>query len=86
MDNQKHSRDKPIEDYGTSLEQMGDLLLRCGDPISKLSRLRKKRLRRRLERYMVSTKASLPIRLNLGTCILIIKGPDEAGNLYYYIN
>lgn len=82
MDNLKHSRDKPIKDYSTSREQMGDLLLSCGDPISKLPRWKKKQLRRRLERYMSSQRANKPIKLDLGTCYLVIQGADEAGHLY----
>lgn len=77
-------RDKPVLSYRTSRAQMGDLLLGCGDPIDKLGPWKKKQLRRRLERYMASPRTSLPINLDMGTCILIINGADEAGHLYYY--
>lgn len=79
------ARDKPIINYRTSRAQMGDLLMGCGDLIGKLCPRKKNQLRRRLERYMTSPKACLPIKLDLGTCILIIKGADEAGHLHYYI-
>lgn len=78
-------RDKPTIDYGKSDAQMGDLLMGCGDPISKLSPRRKKKLCRRLEKYMPSKEASKPITLDLGTCYLTIKGADEAGDLYYLL-
>lgn len=85
MDNLKHSRDKPKLDYGASNAQMGDLLKGCGDPISKLSPRKKKRLRRRLEKYMPSKKANQPITLDLGTCYLVLKNADEVGHLYNYL-
>ncbi|MEY8313383.1 hypothetical protein AALA61_15750 [Oscillospiraceae bacterium 42-9] len=75
-------QDKPILDYGMSCTQMGDLLMGCGDPISKLSPHSKEQLRRGLERYMTSPEASELITLDLGTCYLVLKGADEAGYLY----
>ena len=76
------ARDKPVLDYRRSDCQMGDLLIENGDPISKLSPRQKKRLRKRLERYMSSTKANKPLILDMGISYLLIQGADEAGYLY----
>lgn len=78
-------RDKPRLDYGESDAQMGDLLMGCSDPISKLSPRKKKKLCRRLEKYMPSPKANKPITLDLGTCYLTLMGADEAGDLNYLL-
>lgn len=76
------ARDKPVLSYRTSRAQMGDLLMGCGDLIGKLCPWKKKRLQKRLERYMPSVEAYEPIKLDIGLCFLTIQGADEAGHLY----
>lgn len=79
------ARDKPVLDYRRSDCQMGDLLIENGDPISKLSPRQKKRVRKRLERYMSSARANNPLTLDMGISYLRIHGADEAGYLYYIL-
>ena len=76
------ARDKPVFDYRQSHCQMGDLLIENGDPISKLSPQKKKRLIKRLERYMSCMRADKALTLDMGISYLRIKGADEAGYLY----
>ena len=77
---------KPVIDYANTDLQMGDLLLSMGIFIrSDISLWRRKRLIKRLERYMSGNECCKEIKLNMGKFFLVIKGSDEASYLYRYL-
>jgi len=75
---------KPTIDYYNQNEQMGDLLISNGVSIKKdFSDEEREKLKNELEAYM-SGSGEL-ITIDLKKFNLVIKGADEASNLYQYI-